>query len=216
MINSKKHRKRFNIMKIFDCEELSNLVKKVVNEKLIDECADTFSEKVYSSSSLSFLSYDEIIEVCAVLDVYTDICNISAYKKCNTLYGFMISAYDREDFLAIAGEVFSVEDYDPSDYTFKAIFEGEHDEDGGWYPIFLAREFWEFCDKFINENKNESEENMNNENTKTKEETLSNQDIHKLITNWKEFKKIIEGMENIGFTNETIYETILSLIDKLN
>lgn len=53
---------------------------------------------------------------------------------------------------------------------------------------------------------------MNDKTTETKEETLSNQDIHKLITNWKEFKKIIEGMENIGFTNETI----LSLIDKLN
>jgi hypothetical protein len=203
-------------MKIFDCEELSNLVKKVVNEKLIDECADTFAEKVYSSSSLRFLSYDEIIEVCAVLDVYTDICNISAYKKCNTLYGFMISVYDREDFLAIAGEVFFVEDYDPSDYTFKAIFEDEHDEDGDWYPIFLAREFWEFCDKFINENKNESEENMNNENTKTKEETFSIQDIYKIVTDSEGFEKIIEGMEDIGFTDETIYEVILNLVKRLD
>ena len=160
-------------MKIFDCEELSNLVKKVVNEKLIDECADTFAVKVRSFSSLHFLSYDEIIYVCAVLDMYTNICNIGAYKKCNTLYSFMISAYDRKDFLAIAGEVFSVEDYDPSDYTFKVIFENEHDEDGDWYPIFLAREFWEFCDKFINENKNESEENMNNENTKIKDNFLN-------------------------------------------
>ena len=52
-------------MKIFDCEELSNLVKKVVNEKLIDECADTFSVIVrsFSFSSLHFLSYDEIIYV---------------------------------------------------------------------------------------------------------------------------------------------------------
>ena len=32
-------------MKIFDCKELHNLVKKVVVEKLIDECADTFVKK---------------------------------------------------------------------------------------------------------------------------------------------------------------------------
>lgn len=205
-------------MKIFDCEELSNLVKKVVNEKLIDECADTFAVKVrsFSFSSLHFLSYDEIIYVCAVLDMYTDICNIGAYKKCDTLYSFMISAYDRKDFLAIAGEVFSVEDYDPSDYTFKVIFENEHDEDGNWYPIFLAREFWEFCDKFINENKNESEENMNNENTKTNEETFSIQDIYKIVTDSEGFEKIIEGMEDIGFTDETIYEVILNLVKRLN
>ena len=205
-------------MKIFDCEELSNLVKKVVNEKLIDKCADTFAVIVrsFSFSSFHFLSYDEIIYVCAVLDMYTDICNIGAYKKYDTLYSFMISAYDRKDFLAIAGEVFSVEDYDPSDYTFKVIFENEHDEDGDWYPIFLAREFWEFCDKFINENKNESEENMNNENTKTNEETFSIQDIYKIVTDSEGFEKIIEGMEDIGFTDETIYEVILNLVKRLN
>ena len=203
-------------MKIFDCEELNNLVKKVVNEKLIDECADTFSEKVRSFSPLHFLSYDEIIYVCAVLDVYTDICNIGAYKKCDTLYSFMISAYDRKDFLAIAGEVFSVEDYDSSDYTFKIIFENKHDEDGDWYPIFLVREFWEFCDNFINENKNESEENMDNKTTETKEETLSIQDIYKIITDSEGFEKIIEGMEDIGFTDETIYEVILNLVKRLN
>ena len=203
-------------MKIFDCEELRNLVKKVVDEKLIDECADTFSEKVGSFSSLHFLSYDEIIDVCAVLDVYTDICNITAYKKCDTLYSFMISAYDRKDFLAIAGEVFSVEDYDSSDYTFKVIFENGHDEDGDWYPIFLAREYWEFCDNFINENKNESEENMNNKTTETKEETLSIHDIYKIITDSEGFEKIIEGMEDIGFTDETIYEVILNLVKRLN
>ena len=201
-------------MKIFDCEEFSNLVKKVVNEKLIDECADTFAVKVRSFSSLHFLSYDEIIYVCAVLNMYTDICNIGAYKKCDTLYSFMISAYDRKDFLAIAGEVSSIEDYDPSDYTFKAIFENEHDEDGDWYPIFLAREFQEFCDKFIN--KNESEGNMNNRTTETKEETLSIQDIYKIITDSEGFEKIIEGMEDIGFTDETIYEVILNLVKRLD
>lgn len=201
-------------MKIFNCEELSNLVKKVVDEELIDECAETFAEK--ASGTFHFLSYDEIIEVCAVLGVYTDICNINVYKKCNTLYGFMLSAYDKEDFLAIAGEVFSIEEYDPTDYTFKIIFENERDEDCDWYPIFLAREYWEFCDNFINENKNESEENMNNKTTETKKETLSIQDIYKIITDSEGFEKIIEGMEDIGFTDETIYKVILNLVKRLN
>lgn len=155
-----------------------------------------------------------------MLDEYTSICNIRPHEKYNTLYCFMDSIvnsiYDKDDFMAIAGEAFYINDHDCSIYALKVLFIDEHDEDDGWHPIFLVREFWEFCENFINRNEKENKENMNNKTTETKEETLSNQDIHKLITNWKEFKKIIEGMENIGFTNETIYETILSLIDKLN
>lgn len=199
------------MMKIFNCEELHNLVKKVVDEKLIDECADAFAEK--ASGTFHFLSYDEMIEVCTVLDKYTSICNIRPREKYNTLYCFVDFIYDKDAFMAIAGEGFYTNDCDCSSYVLKALFIDEHDD---WHPIFLVREFWEFCENFINRNEKENEENMNNKTTEIKEETLSNQDIHKLITNWKEFKKIIEGMENIGFTNETIYETILSLIDKLN
>lgn len=202
-------------MKIFDCEELSNLVKKVVNEKLINECTDAFAEKVYSFPSLHFLSYDAMISVCTVLDMYTGICNIGGHKEYDTLYCFMHPIYDREDFLAIAGEAFSVKKYDNSDYTFKVIFEDEHDEDNDWHPIFLVREFWESCGNFINENKIESEENMNNEITKT-EETFSIQDIYKIITDSEGFEKIIEGMEDIGFTDETIYEVILNLVKRLD
>ena len=203
-------------MKIFDCKELHNLVKKVVVEKLIYKCGDTFTKR--TSSAFHFLSYNEMIEVCAVLVAYTGICNIKQHEEYGTLYCFNF-IYDKNDFMAIAEQAFYINDCDCSNYTFKVVFVDENDtqdEDNIWYPIFLVREFWEFCENFINRNKKENEENMNDKTTETKEETLSNQDIHKLITNWKEFKKIIEGMENIGFTNETIYETILSLIDKLN
>ena len=57
---------------------------------------------------------------------------------------------------------------------------------------------------------------MNNKTTEIKEETLSIQDIYKIITDSEGFEKIIEGMEDIGFTDETIYEVILNLVKRLD
>ena len=124
--------------------------------------------------------------------------------------------YDKNDFMTIAGEAFYIDDYDCSDYTFKVVFVDECDEDNDWYSIFLVREFWEFCENFMNKDEKENEENTNNKTTETKEETLSIQDIYKIITDSEGFEKIIEGMEDIGFTDETIYEVILNLVKRLN
>lgn len=202
-------------MKIFNCEELRNLVKKVVVEKLIEKCVDTFAEKV--NSTLHFLSYNEIIEVCAILDACTGICHIRPHEKYDNLYCFIHCIYDKDDFMAIAGQAFYINDCDCSDYTFKIIFEDEHDEVDDWHSILLVREFWEFCENFMNENEDGSEENMNNEITETKtEETFSIYDIYKIITNSEGFKKIIEGMKDIGFTDETIYKVILNSVKELN
>lgn len=204
-------------MKIFDCKELYDLAKKVVNKKLIDERTDTFIRK--SCSTLHFLSYDEIIEVCAVLDTYTSICNTSFNNEHDALYCFTYGVYDKEDFMAIAGESFSINDYSGSDYTIRVIFDNEHDEDDNWHSIFFVREFWEFCENcenFMNKNKNESGENMNKEITEAEEETFSIKDIYKIITDSEGFEKIIEGMEDIGFTDETIYEVVLNLVKRLN
>lgn len=203
-------------MKIFDCKELHNLVKKVVVEKLIYKCSDIFTKR--TSSVFHFLSYNEMIEVCAVLDAYTGICNIRPHEEYGTLYCFNF-IYDKNDFMAIAEQVFYINDCDCSDYTFKVLFVDENDtqdEDNIWYPIFLVREFWEFCENFMNKDKKENEENMNNKTTETKKETLSIQDIYKIITDSEGFEKIIEGMEDIGFTDETIYEVILNLVKRLN
>ena len=208
-------------MKIFNCEELSNLVKKVVDKKLIDECADAFVEK--ASGTFHFLSYDEMIEVCVVLDEYTSICNIRPREKYNTLYCFVNSIYEKDDFMAIAGEAFYISDNDYSACAFKVLFIDECDEDDDWHPIFLIREFWEFCENFINRNEKEDEGkekenkgNVNNKTTEIEEETLSIQDIYKIITDSEGFEKIIEGMKDIDFTDETIYEVILNLVKRLN
>ena len=201
-------------MKIFNCQELHNLVKKVVDEKLIDKCGDTFTKK--ASSTFHFLSYNEMIAVCAALDAYTSICNIKQHEEYGTLYCFNF-IYDKSDFMALAEQAFYINDCDCSDYTFKVLFVNENDtqdEDNIWYPIFLVREFWEFCKNFMNEKENK--ENMNNKTTETKEKTLSIHDIYKIITDSEGFEKIIEGMEDIGFTDETIYEVILNLVKRLD
>ena len=203
-------------MKIFNCEELHSLVKKVADEKLIEKCADTFIKKV--GSTLHFLSYNEIIEVCTVLDTYTDICHIRPREKYDAFYCFHF-IYDKDDFMVIADEAFNINECDCSDYTFKVIFEDEdYENDDTWYPVFLVREFWEFCKNCMNENEDGSEENMNNKitETKTEEETFSIYDIYKIITNSEEFEKIIEGMKDIGFTDETIYKVILNSVKELN
>ena len=155
-----------------------------------------------------------------MLDAYTGICHIEPHEKYDTLYCFIHPIYDKDDFMAIAGQAFYINDYecDCSDYTFKVIFEDEHDEDDDWHSILLVREFWEFCENFMNENEDGSEENMNNEitETKTEEETFSIYDIYKIITNSEGFEKIIEGMKDIGFTDETIYKVILNSVKELN
>ena len=201
-------------MKIFNCEELRNLVKKAVDEKLIEECVNAFAEK--ACSTLHFLSYDEMIEVCTVLKAYPNICTFEQEKDDDFLCFLISVIYDQEDFTTIARQLFYIDDYECSDFTFKVIFEDKLNV-GDWHSILLVKEFWEFCENFMNENenKNGNEENMNNEITET-EETLSIQDIYKIITDSEGFEKIIEGMEDIGFTDETIYEVILNLVKRLN
>lgn len=200
-------------MEMFNLKTLHDLVKKVVDEKLIEEYTYAFIESGDTRTHFHFLSYDEMIEVCEILDKYTDICNIRTYEDGDTLYFFTSCVYDRLDFLAITGMDTTLEDYDYSDYSFEVNNDANNEKET--HSLFLTKEFWEFCSNYRNRNKNESEENMNNEITKT-EEAFSIQDIYKIVTDSEGFGKIIEGMEDIGFTDETIYEVILNLVKRLD
>lgn len=151
-------------MNNFNLEALHKLVKKVVNERIVEEYFDTFTEK--ACSTLHFLNYNELIKVCEAFNECKSICVIKPHKKYNTIYSFPYCSYIKEDFLAVAGQAFSVYRQNDSDYTFEVIFENDKKRSPHWYPIFLVKEFWEFCNNIAN--RNENEENINNEIKRTK------------------------------------------------
>ena len=137
------------------------------------------------------------------------------YYDDEDIYSFQFRDYADFELKEISNKVFKMLRYDEDDNSIET--------QECWIPIFIIKEFWEFCEKFLNdlnkqknENENENEENMYNETIETKEEILSIHDIYKIITDSEGFEKIIEGMEDIGFTDETIYEVILNLVKRLN
>lgn len=157
-------RKRFDIMNNLNLEALHELVKKVANKGVVGEYFDTFNEE--APSILHLLNYNELIEVCEAFNECKNICAIKPHKKYNTIYSFPCCSYTKEDFLAIAGQAFSICRQDDSDYTFEVIFENDKEGFHHWYPTFFVKEFWEFCNNIAN--RNENEENINNEVKRTK------------------------------------------------
>lgn len=151
-------------MNNLNLEALHELVKKIVNERVVKEYLNTFIEETYST--LHLLSYNALIEVCETLNECKSACVIKPHKKYNTIYSFPHCSYIKEDFLAAAEQAFSICRQDDSDYTFEVIFENDKRRSPHWYPIFLVREFWEFCNNMAN--RNENEENIDNETKRIK------------------------------------------------
>lgn len=196
---------------MFNLKALHDLVKKVIDEKLIEKYFYTFVKSRNTDIPLHFLNYNELIEVSEVLSKYSSACYISYDSYKQPVYFFDASSYNNIDFKNMSNKEIFTDNYEESGYALEV--------DDKFQSIFLVREFWKYCKVFIDEdmrNRNKSEENMNKEITETKEETFSIEDIYKIITDSEGFGKIIEGMEDIGFTDETIYEVILNLVKRLN
>ena len=197
-------------MNNFNFEELHDLVKKVaINEKLIYDCINGFYKKSYST--IHFLSYDELIEVCEVLNKYTDFCTIDF----NNYYNFASTLYSKSDLKKIPNKSFSIEECDCSDYTIR-INNEDCSELSEWYVIFFTKEFWEFCDNFMNENEDESEENMNNKTVETEKEAFSLENIYNIAEHSDKIIHICDELEDIGFNNEEIFEIITNIIKKID
>lgn len=195
-------------MNNFNLEALYNLVKKVANRKLINNCIDGFYKKTYSI--LHFLSYDKLIKVCKALNEYTDFCSIDA----NCGYNFASTLYYESELKTISNQTFSVEEYDCSDYTIR-INNTKYPEFSEWYVVFFIREFWEFCDNFMNESKDESEENMNNKTVETEKEAFSLENIYNIAEHSDKIIHICDELKDIGFNNEEIFEIITNIIKKI-
>lgn len=196
-------------MNNFNLEALHELVKRVaVNEKLIYNCIDGFYKKSYLT--VHFLSYDKLVEVCEVLNKYTDFCTIDI----NNYYNFSSTFYSKSDLGKIPSKPFSIEECDCSDYTIR-INNEDCLEVYEWYVIFFTKEFWEFCDNFMNENGDESEENMNNKTVETEKEAFSLENIYNIAKHSDKIIHICDELEDIGFNNEEIFEIITNIIKKI-
>lgn len=193
-------------MNNFNLEALHDLVKRVavINEKLIYDCIDEFYKKSYLT--IHFLNYDELIEVCEVLNKYTDFCTIDF----NNYYNFTSTIYFKSDLKKIPNKPFSIEECDCSDYTIR-INNEDWPELSEWYVIFFTEEFWEFCNNFINEN----EENMNNKIAVIEKETFSLENIYNIAEHSDKIIHICDELEGIGFNNEEIFEIITNIIKKI-
>ena len=192
----------------------TKLINKIVVEKnRISYFVHAFGVE-YLNEIIHALNYEDMLEICKILGNVNDkLC--CHYCNDENIYSFQFRDYADFELKEISNKVFKMLRYDEDDNSIET--------QECWTSIFFIKEFWEFCEKFLNdlnkqknENENEDEENMYNETTETKEEILSIHDIYKIITDSEGFEKIIEGMEDIGFTNETIYEVILNLVKRLN
>ena len=192
----------------------TKLINKIVVEKnRISYFVHAFGVE-YLNEIIHALNYEDMLDICKILGNVNDkLC--CHYCDDEDIYSFQFRDYADFELKEISNKVFKMLRYDEDDNSIET--------QECWIPIFLIKEFWEFCEKFLNdlnkqknENENEDEENMYNETTETKEEILSIHDIYKIITDSEGFEKIIEGMEDIGFTDETIYEVILNLVKRLN
>ena len=187
--------------------------KIVVNKNRISYLVHAFGVE-YLNEIIHTLNYEDMLEICKILGNVNDkLC----YHYCDDedIYSFQFRDYADFELKEISNKVFKMLRCDEDDNSIET--------QECWISIFIIKEFWEFCEKFLNdlnkqknENENENEENMYNETTETKEEILSIHDIYKIITDSERFKKIIECMEDIGFTDETIYKVILNLVKRLN
>ena len=192
----------------------TKLINKIVVEKnRISYFVHAFGVE-YLNEIIHALNYEDMLEICKILGKVNDkLC--CHYCDDEDIYSFQFRDYADFELKEISNKVFKMLRYDEDDNSIET--------QECWISIFFIKEFWEFCEKFLNdlnkqknENENEDEENMYNETTETKEEILSIHDIYKIITDSEGFEKIIEGMEDIGFTDETIYEVILNLVKRLN
>ena len=192
----------------------TKLINKIVVEKnRISYFVHAFGVE-YLNEIIHALNYEDMLEICKILGNANDkLC--CHYCNDEDIYSFQFRDYADFELKEISNKVFKMLRYDEDDNSIET--------QECWISIFFIKEFWEFCEKFLNdlneqknENENEDEENMYNETTETKEEILSIHDIYKIITDSEGFEKIIEGMEDIGFTDETIYEVILNLVKRLN
>ena len=192
----------------------TKLINKIVVDKnRISYFVHAFGVE-YLNKIIHTLNYEDMLEICKILGNVNDkLC--CHYCNDEDIYSFQFRDYADFELKEISNKVFKMLRYDEDDNSIET--------QECWTPIFLIKEFWEFCEKFLNdlnkqknENENEDEENMYNETTETEEEILSIHDIHKIITDSEGFEKIIEGMEDIGFTDETIYKVILNLVKRLN
>ena len=192
----------------------TKLINKIVVEKnRISYFVHAFGVE-YLNEIIHTLNYEDMLEICKILGKVNDkLC--CHYCDDEDIYSFQFRDYADFELKEISNKVFKMLRYDEDDNSIET--------QECWISIFFIKEFWEFCEKFLNdlnkqknENENEDEENMYNETTETKEEILSIHDIYKIITDSEGFEKIIEGMEDIGFTDETIYEVILNLVKRLN
>lgn len=67
----------------------------------------------------------------------------------------------------------------------------------------------------MNENGDESEENMNNKTVETEKETFSLKNIYNIAKHSDKIIHICDELEDIGFNNEEIFEIITNIIKKI-
>ena len=153
----------------------AKLINKMIEKNNLPYRVNAFGIE-YLNKVVHTLSYEDMLEVCKILENTDEgFCYHNGHDTKN-IYVFQCCDYEDCDLKEISNKVFKMLRYDEDDNSIETQ---EY-----WISIFLIKEFWEFCEKFLNdlnkqknENENEDKENMYNKTTETKEKTLSIHDI---------------------------------------
>ena len=96
----------------------------------------------YLNGTIHTLSYEDILEICKILkNTDEGLCHYCGYDT-KKVYVFQCCGYEDCKLKEISNNVFKMLYCDESDNSIET--------QDYWIPVFLIKEFWEFCFNYIN------------------------------------------------------------------
>lgn len=96
----------------------------------------------YLNRTIHTLSYEYILEICKILkDTDEGLCHYCGYDT-KKVYVFQCCGYEEYKLKEISNNVFKMLHCDESDNSIET--------QDYWIPVFLIKEFWDFCFNYIN------------------------------------------------------------------
>lgn len=119
----------------------AKLISKIAETNGFPYLTYTFGMK-YLNGTIHTLSYEDILEICKILkNTDEGLCHYCNYDT-KKVYVFQCCGYEECKLKEISNNVFKMLYCDESDNSIET--------QDYWIPVFLIKEFWEFCFNYIN------------------------------------------------------------------
>ena len=205
----------------------TKLVNRIIEKNNLPYLVNTFGIE-YLYKVVHTLSYEDILEVCKILENTGEGLCYQRGNDAKNRYIFQCCCdYEDCDLKEISGKAYKMLHCDESDNSIET--------QDCLIPVFLIKEFWEFWEfyeKFLddsneqkNENKNESEdkENMNEIEIEMEyncKNTSNTKEICRtiaadLLQNYESYESILNSLNEISENDETDITILTTLFERL-